>query len=425
MRIRLDPLGGVAGDMFIAAILDAFPEFADGLLAALRSLDVPPNIHFAISDHVDDMLSGRRFDVTDDANEGYGSVDCLATGEVHSPSQSAIYGHRDLGDIRDLVMRSALTQAVRECAIGIFSILADAEAKVHGVKPDDVVFHEVGAWDSILDIVGAAYLITTLNAKQWSVGPLPLGSGRISCAHGLLPVPAPATALLLKGFAVFDDGVTGERVTPTGAAILRYLAANGTISTEPNMVERVGIGFGARVLPGFSNILRVIAFEPSKALTREERLGMLQFEVDDQTSEDVAVALDRLRAMPGVHDVVQMAAFGKKGRLVFHVQLLVNPEFLGQVRDACFLETTTLGIRTSDVQRHSLARYDRNVKFGAEEIRVKITRRPGGSATAKAEMSDLTHVGGDRCSRESLRTQAERQALERLQTGLDREIDTD
>ena len=159
-----------------------------------------------------------------------------------------------------MLVHSRLSAVARDHAIGIFGLLAAAEAEVHGVVEDDVAFHEVGAVDSIVDIVVAAQLVTLVGASAWSASPLPLGSGRVRTQHGLLPVPAPATALLLRGLATIDDGVPGERVTPTGAAIARYLLEDEVLARVPRRLLRCGTGFGSRELPGLSNCLRVLVF---------------------------------------------------------------------------------------------------------------------------------------------------------------------
>jgi uncharacterized protein (TIGR00299 family) protein len=422
VRIHLDPLGGIAGDMFIAAILDAFPDLTEGLLATLRALEMPSGIGIAVHAHRDGTFAGRRFAVTgveavSQATRQHGE----ASGHHHhhhhttdaAPDAPAgHHHHRAFRDIRSWLDRAALANTVRQHTLGIFSLLADAEAKVHGVTPDEVTFHEVGAWDSIIDIVGAAHLIDTLKADRWSISALPAGSGRVPSAHGLLPVPAPATVLLLQGFPVFDDGVAGERVTPTGAAIVRYLVHNAAERTEASTLMCSGTGFGTRIMPGISNILRAIAFEPAAPVTNEESLAVIEFEIDDQTPEDLALALERLRQLPGVRDVLQMAACGKKGRTVTSIRILADPGAMAHLTHACFKETTTLGIRTAVTRRISLERSHAVADVDGQAIGIKLARRPDGSITAKAEASDLQRAG-DRRTRETLRLQAEQQALRR------------
>jgi uncharacterized protein (DUF111 family) len=282
--------------------------------------------------------------------------------------------------------------------VSIFELLAHVEAKVHGVSPADVVFHEVGAWDSIADIVGAAYLIHVLEAR-WTVSAIPIGSGRIKTAHGIMPVPAPATALLLEGFDTINDGIPGERVTPTGAAILRYLCQDKALTTPTSgQLLRSGIGFGTRKLDGISNCVRALVFDEVASTgegVRDARTGgshrqlaVVEFEVDDQSAEDLAMGLSHLRAHAHIFDVVQSAVFGKKGRMATSVRVLASPEAIDAVLDACFRETTTIGLRYHMVHGAALVRHAVEVNVDGERLRVKCVERPGGT-TAKAESVDV------------------------------------
>jgi uncharacterized protein (DUF111 family) len=216
--------------MFVAALLDAWPELETEVRRALESVQLPPSVSARALPHKDHTLQGTRFCV-EDANAGHG------------------HAHTAFREIRERLCDSALTPPVRERAIDIFTLLAAAEGRVHGLPPEQVRFHEVGAWDSIADIVAAAQLIETSGATAWSLSSLPLGSGRVQTVYGSLPVPAPATALLLEGLPVHDDGLEGERVTPTGAAILRHLSPAYRAPAEPMRITRTGIGFGTKRFP--------------------------------------------------------------------------------------------------------------------------------------------------------------------------------
>ncbi len=396
MHIHIDPLGGLAGDMFLAAVLDAWPEHLAGLEAAVRTAGLPSEIALRLVPHGDHALTGARFLV-----------------ELGASSDA-----RPTGPYRDIVARlraADLDPSVCEHALAIFAQLAEAEAAVHGVAPEDVVFHELAGWDSIADIVGAAYLIDRLAAGSWSVAPLPLGRGRVDTAHGPLPVPAPATTKLLTGYQFLDDGIAGERVTPTGAAILRHLNATHGAPAEPMRLMRSGYGFGSRTLPGISNAVRLLAFEPVATRTDEtDRVGVICFEVDDQTLEELAVGLDALRAHDGVLDVLQIPAFGKKGRAAMSIRLLCRPDRLDEVIDACFTETTTIGLRWYRADRRILAR--RSVAGGeADALVVKVVERPGGERTAKAAIEPIGPQAGGAAARRRRRQQAEGTALEGLE----------
>jgi uncharacterized protein (TIGR00299 family) protein len=392
-HFHLDPLGGAAGDMFVAAVLDAYPDLRAGAVAAASAV---AGIGCQIRPHRDQVLTGSRF----------------AVGEEHHDHHHHGQGHAAWSRIRADLEASSLPPAIRDHAIGIFALLAEAEARVHGIAAAEVTFHEVGAQDSIADIVAAAWLIDALSPASWSVGPLPLGSGSVRTAHGVMPVPAPATTLLLEGFAMIDDGIGGERVTPTGAAILRYLRPVARpLST--GVLRQTGIGFGTRHLPGTSNILRLLVFDgqdDTAAGIPHRDLAVIAFEVDDQTPEDMAIALDRLRARPGVHDVLQMAAWGKKGRMAAHLQILSRPEALDDVVEACFRETTTIGLRTHLVQGRALTRRSRTVLVDGEALRVKSVERPDGWS-GKTEADDLLAAEGQ-VARMALRLRAQQMAEE-------------
>ncbi|MEO7743184.1 MAG: LarC family nickel insertion protein [Usitatibacter sp.] len=412
-RIHLDPIGGIAGDMFVAAMADAFPERVPGLLAELGKLQAKGGGRIRF-EPCSEMLAGKRF-VVEPGGHSHHHATHLA--------------------IRAQLQAAGLDPGVLRHALALFALLAQAEGEVHGVAPDEVEFHEVGAWDSIVDFVATAYFIATIAPERWTCAPLPLGGGRVHTAHGVLPIPAPATARLMEGLEVIDDGIGGERVTPTGAAIVRYLTRNRgqtpmshltrnrgqtpmsrppeNRGLTPVVVAATGQGFGTRKLAGIPNMLRVVAFTRSHALPArpDEEIAMLQFEIDDQTAEDLAVALDRVRQAPGVLDVGQVAMYGKKNRLATQVQILARIEAVEAVAELCLAQTTTLGLRISRVWRRTALRAQVETSV-PENVRVKIAARPSGEITAKAEMDDLARIPGARAEREAARRRAETQALD-------------
>jgi hypothetical protein len=399
MHIRLDPVGGVAGDMFVAAVLDAFPELEPGVQAAVGELGLGASSQCRLVPHRDHVQSGKRFIVAAEHDAAHGNG---------RDPHAAEHAHRTWRSIRELILRSRLDAPAKHHAVGIFALLATAEAQVHGTAEDDVGFHELGAIDSICDVVAAAHIIARLDAT-WSVGALPLGSGTVMSAHGRLPVPAPATALLLRGLPTRDDGIGGERVTPTGAAIVKHLSTLRGADDRTRVLDRIGLGFGTRVLPGLSNCLRVLTFsdtEPHAVAGAHRELAVLRFEVDDQAPEDLALGLDRLRGSPGIHEVIQIPAFGKKGRLLTQVQVLAAPETLNDAIRICFEETTTIGLRYEVVRAIALKRSVEQVEVGNRPMRVKSVQRPGGGRTAKAEIDDAAGEAGS-AARARLRRQAE------------------
>lgn len=404
MHIQLDPLGGAAGDMFVAALLDAFPALHGEVLSAVRMAGLPERFECELRPHADHALVGRLFLVLE---RKPGHLHDQEPGTLsHHPDSH--HGHRPFAEIRAALGTSPLDPAVRDHALGIFTLLAAAEAEVHGATIESVSFHELGEWDSIADIVAASALIHALTPATWSVGPLPLGSGHVKSAHGLLPVPAPATAVLLRGLRVRDDGIPGERVTPTGAAIVRYLLSLPGAPEPVRTLRHSGLGFGTRTLPGIANCLRALVFDPAPASAASPDLvAAIEFEVDDQTPEDLAIGLDHVRCHPLVLDVLQTPAFGKKGRLVISVRVLCRVEAEDEVARLCFFETTTVGLRVSEVRRHTLSRRAEQVEAGGRRLGVKWVDRPG-QVTSKVESDGLRDVPGHH-ERERLRQAARKE----------------
>ncbi len=380
-HIHLDPLGGIAGDMFLAALLDARPELAEGTFAAMRAAGLPADWRAELEAYDDGVLTGRRAAI--------------------EPPDRHHHDHRHgdspgtFREIRARLREASLSAAVSERATAIFAELARAEARVHGIGVDDVHFHELADWDSIADMVGAAWLIEALGAPSFSTAPLPKGGGRVASAHGMLPVPAPATALLLEGMALVDDGIGGERVTPTGAAILRHLARGRAPAGRRLAPQRTRASASA---PGAclasATCCARSSTSPPAAGRSDDRVAVLAFEIDDQSAEELAVGLDALRIEDGVLDVVQLAAFGKKGRLATQVQVLARPERLERVIERCLAETTTIGLRWRIEARAVLARELVALRTQDGEVTVKRVTRPGGATTAKAEIDDLRGIAG-------------------------------
>jgi pyridinium-3,5-bisthiocarboxylic acid mononucleotide nickel chelatase len=275
-----------------------------------------------------------------------------------------------------------------------------------------VQFHELGGWDTVVDCVAAAWLVNALGRPSWSLGPLPLGGGTVETAHGRLPIPAPATLRLLEGFALRDDGISGERVTPTGAAILHYLKPTQTWMAPALRLAGTGYGLGTRELGGIPNLLRALFFQRSDSLIADESIGIIRCEVDDQTAEDLAYALERLRTGPGVRDVCYWTAVGKQGRMVAAIQILCDPDVLHQVALACLNETSTIGVRTAVETRRVLPREMEVTQVDGRPVAIKRVTRPGGTQTSKIEFASLAESGGDFAERARIRRMAEGTSLE-------------
>jgi uncharacterized protein (TIGR00299 family) protein len=376
--IHLDPLGGIAGDMFVAALLDARPGLEEELAMAIARAGLPDGVRIARTAGGEHALTGSRVAVTV-------PPDAPASG-AFSAIAARIEG-------------TPLAAPVRARALDIYHRLAEAEAQVHGVPAAEVRFHELADWDSYADILAAAWLIERLAPRGWSCGALPLGGGRIRSAHGRLPVPAPATALLLRGFDVVDDGIEGERVTPTGAAILAHLRPARHCAA--GRLVAVGNGFGTRRLAGVPNVLRALLLADAGDAAAE-RIAVIRFEVDDQSPEDLAIGLDRIRAVAGVRDVCQWPVLGKKGRLAAAVQVLCEPALVESAAEACLSETATLGLRLRVEERRVLSREE----LTRGGLPIKRARRPDGALTAKLA-SDVAAEAGAYAARARLRRRAE------------------
>lgn len=390
MHIHLDLVGGLSGDMFIGAILDCFPDLAESLSQRLVDAGFRDLVSLSIEPADDGTLTGTKFTVSADQN---------ATG----------HAHRHYSEIREILAKSSLDEPTRDAALAVFRLLAEAEATVHGKRVDEVAFHEVGAWDSIADVVCAASLITAIDATGWSVSALPLGGGRVKTAHGLLPVPAPATALMLEQFRFVDDGVEGERITPTGAAILKFLSPAQTGLPDARLT-RSGFGFGSKRFPGVPNVARAMVFDERQASDggsdavawRHDQVLVMEFEVDDQTPEELADGLERLRGLHGVMDVTQSWTFGKKGRQMMSVRVLAAPDREIEITRAIFEQTTTLGIRRQVVTRSILERTEKTIEHHGRRYEVKVAARPGGM-TAKTAIDDVADPQSTWAERNRLR----------------------
>lgn len=393
--VRLDAIGGVAGDMFVAAAVATWPELGERVRAAVSELDIPFPFEM-------DLETVTRAGIV---------AQCFgfrAEGEGAHPTGL-------VSEIKSFVNRSSLTASVRGIAVGLFDRIAAAEGQVHGIPPEDVHLHELADWDSIIDMVAAAVVIDAVGPASWVCPSLPLGAGTVRCAHGLLPVPAPAVDLLCRGARMRSDGVEGERVTPTGAAILAYLGAFEERSLAQGRLVASGYGAGNREFPGLPNVLRMQVLDPGHgepARFQADQVAVLRLDVDDQSPEDLAIGLDRLRALQGVLSVVSSTLWGKKGRVCFGIEILAETAFVERVARACFEETTTLGVRWRVEDRWKLERWEvvaETAAFG--QAPVKVARRPQGELTAKLEADFVLERDATLRERTRMREDLEAQAI--------------
>lgn len=311
------------------------------------------------------------------------------------PSDHEHTHSRNWPQIRALISGAELPAATKKIALRAFQLLAEAEAKVHGIAPEQVHFHEVGAVDTITDIVCAAAGLDALGATRWLCSPVNVGSGFVNCAHGRMPVPAPATAELLKGVPVYSAGPEMELTTPTGAAMLRALGCEFD-AQPPLTVSAIGYGAGGRDPEGFANVLRLSIGTPVEAAIEKrsfsaDRVIVLECALDDATPQVLAHAME-LALEHGALDAMAAPATMKKGRLGTLLTVLCKPEHEDKLEKLLFRETTTLGIRRREEERVILEREFVTVDTQYGKVRMKIASSAGEIFNAMPEYDDCRRV---------------------------------
>jgi len=302
--------------------------------------------------------------------------------------------HRTLGDVLAIVERSALGATVRETAARIFTRLADAEARAHGATRDEVHFHDIGAVDAIVDVTGAIIGLELLGVQAVHASALPLGGGFVDGPHGKIPVPAPGTAELLRGFPVVDTGVQAELVTPTGAAILTTLAASA--GRMPSMtVSAVGYGAGTRDLPGAPNVLRCFIGDTAEAARGDETVLQVETTIDDMSPQLYEPLVERLFEA-GALDVFLQSVVMKRGRPGVVVTSLCAPERIDDLTRALFEETSTIGVRWSEWRRSRLAREIVTLTTAYGAIAFKVSRLGDRVVTVTPEFADVARIAREK-----------------------------
>jgi len=366
MRIAYgDLIGGVSGDMFVAALLDLGLPLA-ALKAEIKNI---PTLKFDLkaSTKTVQSIRARQFHVV-------------------CPKQEPPRAWRE---IRRLLQRSRLSAAVKETGIEIFRRLAEAEAKVHGIAVDRVHFHEVGATDSIVDIMAAAFGCHQLRIRAWHFSRVPLGRGFVRGGHGSLPVPGPATLELLKDIPVEWTQLNGETVTPTGAAIIATLGKS--FDAEPSMtIEKIGYGTGQKEWPDRPNLFRLVLGEDNVGWRNEEML-VLETNIDDMNPQFYDHVMDRLFAA-GARDVFLAPIQMKKNRPGTLLRVIAEPNGRDALARILLSETSTIGVRYYPIGRITLKRSSTSVKTKYGTIRVKIIEEPDGLRRATPEYDDLKRV---------------------------------
>jgi len=365
-----DCFSGASGDMILGALLDA------GLPLEHLSEDIGRL-----------PLEGLRLRTETVTRGGLRATQCRVEGIGASPAIP-----RRLRDVKQVIRAAGLSERVKEGATRVFERLAEAEAHAHGIPPEEVHFHEVGAVDSMVDIVGTVCGLERLGVEEVCFSTLRLGGGTVETAHGRLPVPAPATAFLIAGLRCEFGPVESELLTPTAAALLTTL---GSQRHPPGLLlERTGCGAGSRDHPGHPNVLRVFLGRPATR-ARSDTAWLLEANLDDTTPETCAHALDRLLAA-GALDAYLLPVQMKKSRPGWVLCALAGDESLARVEEIFFRETTTLGVRRYRVERTKLDRETCTVQTEYGPVRVKVGRLDGEELTVSPEFEDCRRLALER-----------------------------
>jgi uncharacterized protein (TIGR00299 family) protein len=358
----LDPFSGVAGDMFIGALIDAGleAEFIEGLPSAMGLENI-----------------GVRIARTQRCGISAIKVDFDIPPQPHG---------RHLRQLVEIVDRSAAPGAVKARAVEAFKLIASVEADIHGTTVDKVHLHEVGAVDAILDVVGTLWGAAKLGITDVCCGTVRVGDGFVDSAHGRMPVPAPATMRILEGLTVAPGPAgSGELTTPTGAALVRVLSTGGI--PDSYVPRRTGYGAGTKEFSTRPNVFRVILAEAAGG-EQSERVTVFTADIDDMSPERLALAAETMRTA-GALDVTMTAVIMKKGRPGVRLEVITNPIDAGAIESAILMETSSIGVRRNEIFRRVLPRGVRDVVVEGQRVSVKVVTLPDGSKRAKPESDDV------------------------------------
>ncbi|MFZ0798196.1 MAG: nickel pincer cofactor biosynthesis protein LarC [Terriglobales bacterium] len=399
MRIAyLDCFSGISGDMFLGALLDAgvSPKLLEDAVAALgigARLEISRVVRGGISATKVDVYAHGEKDLP---REVFWEQKAHDHAHGHGHEHRQIHG-RSLTNIREIIEKAEISRTAKDTAMEIFGALGKAEAEIHDTSVEQVHFHEVGAVDAMVDIVCAAVGAESLAIEEWICSPLNVGGGIVKCAHGTLPVPAPATLKLLRDTPVYSLGPRAELVTPTGAAIVKIRISRFT--PFPSMkIDKAGYGAGTREFPEHPNLLRLTIGEAAPAddahtwpsassSTSNDKITVLEANLDDLSPQVLAYAMERLLA-EGALDVFSVPVQMKKGRPGALLTVLAKMEDANQLTKLIFAETTTLGVRRREEQRQTLSRRWETVDTTWGPVRIKIANMNGSVSNYAPEYED-------------------------------------
>ncbi len=361
---------GISGDMCLGALIDLGVDWGR-ILKELKKLPIE-RFEVKIAKEQRHSISGTTF-------------------RVH---HARTHEHRSFKDIKKILTRAALSKDVLDLSLSIFSAIAVAEGKVHGIAAEDVEFHEVGAIDSIVDIVGAAIALKSLDIDRFYSSPIPLGAGWVTTMHGRLPIPAPATLEILKGVPIAPSTAPFELTTPTGAAIVKTVA-HGFLNMPSMVVEKVGYGAGKKDFKENANVLRLIAGSASAAPADGKKVVVMETNIDDMSPQVAGYLMERLYGK-GALDVFFTPVQMKKNRPAVLLTIIADAEDRDMLLDVVFSESTSIGVRAYPVERFCLERAAKKVKTPYGEIRVKISIRGGKIVNSQPEYEDCRLIAREK-----------------------------
>ena len=377
--LYFDCFSGASGDMILGALIDAGLPI-DALRRSLGSLAIGE--YTLGADRVDRAgIAATKFHMRE------------AKSHAEAPTAGHSHHHRRLKEITTLIEGGALSASGKAKAISLFRRLAETEASIHQVPVEQVHLHEVGALDSIIDIVGSVFGLQWFGADQIVASPLNVGSGTVTCQHGTFPVPAPATARLVEGVPIYSQGAPVELLTPTGALLITgHASSYGAI--PPMTIDRIGYGAGERNPAGTPNVLRLIVGE-SAASGSLERVVVIECEIDDMNPQIFGTLMDHLYAA-GALEVFYVPIQMKKGRPGTLVTTVVQPERRAALSHILFRETTTIGLRYQELFRERLDREQVRVETPLGPVQFKLARLEGRVVNAAPEFDDCARLAAER-----------------------------
>lgn len=403
MRIGyLDCFSGMSGDMFLGALIDAgvpselFEDTVKALNVGARLEISRVNRSGISATKVDVLVHGEK----ELPREVYWEQQAHKHKHEHGHKHDQSHGHehkhghgRSLNEIKRIISATTISDRAKHTAIAIFQALGEAESKVHNVDIESIHFHEVGAVDAMVDISCAAVGAEALGVDEIVCSPLNVGGGTVKCAHGTLPVPAPATMELLKGAPVYSSGINVELVTPTGAAVVKTLAKRFA-SFPPMKIEKTGYGAGTRDFPDHANVVRLTVGDSDQsraAGTVDEKIMVLEANLDDLNPQVFGYVMDRLLE-EGALDSFGIPVLMKKNRPGIVLTALCRPQDSARLTKLIFTETSTLGVRQREENRQVLQRKWVTVSTQWGEVRLKIASMNGTTTNYAPEYEDCRRI---------------------------------